>query len=84
MNEKEEKAFRLAYAFYEKWRGVIIEADGQWAEFARDAGKLCNDIDIENCQLGWHLVGAVLDTFNDLYRDGKKPVPDNYFGREDI
>ena len=27
---------------------------------------------------------AVLDTFNDLYRDGAKPMPANYFGREDL
>ena len=27
---------------------------------------------------------TLTDTFNDLYKGGLKPVPNNYFGREDL
>lgn len=83
MNEKERQAFALAYNFYEKWRAVIIEGD-QWQDFATDVEQLGRDLDIDHNRLGWHLMGAVLDTFSDLYRNGMKPVPANYFGRDDI
>ena len=83
MNEKERQAFALAYNFYEKWRSVVIDGD-QWQDFARDVEQLGRDLDIDNNPLGWHLMNAVLDTFNDLYKGGMKPLPENYFGRDDI
>ncbi len=83
MNEKERQAFALAYNFYEKWRSVVIEGD-QWQDFARDVEQLGRDLDIDHNRLGWHLMNAILDTFSDLYRNGMKPVPANYFGRDDI
>ena len=84
MNEKERQAFALVYTFYEKWRETVIETDGQWKQFAEDVGKLGVDLDIDHSPLGWHLMNAVLDTINDLYRDGKKPMPAGYFGRDDL
>ena len=81
MNEKERQAFALAYHFYEKWRAVIIEG-GQWDDFAKDVEQLGRDLDIEHNRLGWHLMCAVLDTFSDLYRNGMKPLPADYFGRD--
>lgn len=83
MNEKERQAFALAYNFYEKWRSVVIDGD-QWQDFARDVEQLGLDLDIGHNPLGWHLMNAVLDTFNDLYKGGMKPLPENYFGRDDI
>ena len=84
MNEKEKNAFRLIYEFYSKWREIILETDGQWTDFAHDVGQLGVDLDIDHNPLGWHMMKAVLDTFNDLYKDGMKPVPENYFGRDDL
>ena len=84
MNEMETKAFRLVYNFYAKWRDIMIETQAQWDQFAEDVGQLGRDLDIDHNRLGWHLMCAVLDTFSDLYRGGMKPVPANYFGRDDI
>ena len=82
MNENEEQAFRLVYNFYKKWRETVIETEEQWNAFAADVGVL--SAQIEGCRLGWHLMYAVLDAFNDLYKDGAKPMPADYFGREDL
>ena len=84
MNEKEENAFKLAVAFYAKWREDILETEEQWSAFAEDVGKYVADADCDHCPLAWRLIGALLDTFNDLYKDGMKPIPANYFGRADI
>ena len=84
MNELETKAFKLVYNFYAKWRDIIIETQAQWDQFAADVGQLSRDLDIDNNPLGWHLMEAALETFNDLYRGGKVPVPAGYFGRDDI
>ena len=82
MNEQEENAFRLVFTFFSEWRETVIETEEQWSAFAADVGEL--SAQIVDCRLGWHLMYAVLDTFNDLYRDGAKPMPANYFGREDL
>lgn len=82
MNENEENAFRLVYGFMQKWRETIIETDEQWDRFARDVGEICVG-NHENTLL-WRLMTAVLDHFSDLYRDGMKPLPADYFGRDDI
>ena len=84
MNEKEELAFKLAIAFYAKWRETIIETDKQWEEFAEDVGKFAVNADCDNCKLADHLLLALTGTFNDLYRGGAKPLPAGYSGRRDI
>ena len=84
MNELEMKAFRLVCDFYAKWRDIMIETQAQWDQFAEDVGQLGRDLDIDHNPLGWHLMEAALETFNDLYHGGKIPVPAGYFGRDDI
>ena len=84
MNENERQAFALVYHFYEKWRETVIETDAQWNQFAKEVEKLGMDLGIDHNPLGWHLMNAALDTFNDLYKDGKKPMPAGYFGRDDM
>jgi len=84
MNDKETKSFQIVFGFYEKWRSVVIETDEQWNEFAKDIGAMGVLLDIDHNPLGWHLMNAVLATFSDLYKDGMKPMPANYFGRDDL
>ena len=84
MNEKEKESFRFAFEFYDKWRAMIIEKQEQWEEFARDVGQLNVDLDTDHNPLGARLMMAVVETFNDLYRGGMKPVPTGYFGRDDL
>ena len=82
MNEAEENAFRVVYGFYKKWRENVIETQEQWDEFAEDVGKTITAMDVN--PLGFRLMTAVLDHINDLYRDGMKPMPAGYFGRDDL
>jgi len=84
MNEMENKAFRLVYAFLEKWRGTVIETDEQWQQLGADVGQLGRDLDIDHNQLGFNMMEAALDYLNFLYQDGKKPMPAGYFGRDDL
>ena len=84
MNEKEKEAFRLAFGFYDKWRSEIIETDAQWEAFAKDTGELAARMDTDHVTLARHLFYAVLEAVSDLYRNGMKPVPAGYFGRDDM
>ena len=82
MNDNEEKAFRIAYRFYRKWRETVIETEEQWTELAADVSAMAPEF--EKCPLAFHLVNAALEALNDLYRGGMKPVPAGYFGRDDL
>lgn len=84
MNENEEKAFRAAYGFYSKWRETVIETAEQWQELADDVGLFAKKADTDHCPLAGHLLVAILDTLNDLYSGGMKPMPAGYFGRDDL
>ena len=84
MNEFEEAAFRLCYGFYAKWREEIIETDDQYKALAEDVGKLAAALGEHQTPIGQRLFEAVLDGLSDLYAGGMKPVPANYFGREDL
>ena len=82
MNELEQKAFEVAARFYAKWREDIIETDDQWMAFAEDFRAAFSEV--ISCPIGEHLSVAVFSAFSDLYRNGKKPMPANYFGRDDL
>ena len=84
MNENEEMAFRKAYEFYQKWRETVIETDEQWKQLADDVGIFAVALDVDHNPLAGHLLTAILDTLNDLYRGGMKPMPAGYFGRDDL
>ena len=84
MNDKEERAFRLAIVFYQKWRETILETDEQWDAFAEDVGKYAAEADVNNCILAENLLYALTKTFSVLYHGGAKPLPTNYAGRSDI
>lgn len=84
MTENEENSFKICFRFYSKWREGTIETDEQWIAFAEDLGRLAADLSACQCPLGQHLLEAVLDSINDLYKNGMKPVATNYFGRDDL
>ena len=84
MTGNEEKSFQLCYQFYSRWREITIETDERWEDFAEDVGRLAADLSAVPCPLGQHLVEAVLDSINDLYKNGMKPVTVGYFGRDDL
>ena len=84
MTENEEKSFKICFDFYSKWRECVIETDEQWETFAQDTGRMAAALAAVPCPLGQHLLEAVLDSINDLYKNGMKPVATNYFGRDDL
>jgi len=84
MNESEKRSWMIAAGFYDRWRGTIIETDEQWLTFSEDLRQLAADLDSVNSLIGQHLFNAIVDTFNELYQNGMKPVPANYFGRDDF
>lgn len=84
MTEREAQTWKRCIDFYMKWRAVIIETEEQWQAFAAESGQLALDLDVDHNPLGQHLYLGILDTFSDLYRNGMKPVPANYFGRDDL
>lgn len=84
MTENEQKSFEICFRFYQKWREIMIDTDKQWLAFAEDVGLLAADLSSVPCPLGQHLMEAVLDAINDLYKNGMKPVAVGYFGRADL
>ena len=82
MNELEERAFKEAFGFYAKWRRTVIETEEQWTEVANDVGAYMARF--SECVLAGKLITAVMDALNELYKDGKKPMPAGYFGRDDM
>jgi hypothetical protein len=82
MNEKEEQAFKIAYEFYRKWREIVIETEEQWINWANDLTASFRPV--YDCPLGHRLMESIFDTFSDLYRNGMKPLPADYFGRDDL
>ena len=84
MNENEMKAFRMAIKVYSKWRETVIETDEQWRELSADVGLYVSATDVDHNPLAGHLLVAILDTINDLYKGGMKPMPAGYFGRDDL
>ena len=82
MNDKEEYAFKAAYQFYAKWRETVLETDEQWLKFAEDVQKTGAELD--GNLLAERLLIACIEQISFLYKNGMKPLPADYFGRDDI
>lgn len=82
MNDKEQEAFRAAIGFYGKWRDQVIETDEEWIRWANDWNETFSAV--SGTPIGKRLAEAVFDAFGDMYRNGMKPMPANYFGRDDM
>jgi len=82
MNETEERAFKIAFEFYRKWRDGVIETEDQWLAWAEDWKNAFAPV--FKTPIGKHLAAAVFDAFSDMYRNGMKPMPADYFGRDDL
>ena len=63
--------------------GKLHDIDSQEddeAEF-KDAGETSTRI---TQNLGWKLLMAAIDAISDMYKNGRKPMPAGYFGRDDL
>lgn len=81
---EDAKIFGECYELYEKHRSVLIETDEQWTALVLDVRDFAERNDWRNNPLANRLALSLLDTFNDLYRNGKKPAIPDYFGRSDL
>ena len=82
MPEADAKTFGEAYELYEKWRSVRIETEMQWIQITMEF----HDFVVRNGSTGLaqRLATSIMDHFDDLYRNGKKPEIIDYIGRSDI
>ena len=71
MPEEDGKTFYDIYQLYEKWRGIEINTLDLWIAHG-------------SSPLAVRLAIGVMDTFDDLYKDGLKPAIADYFGRSDL
>ena len=84
MTENEEKSIQACLRFYQQWRDITIDTDAQWDEFAKSLGKLAEKLEKIPCPIGQHMLEAIVDSINDLYKNDMRPVAVGYFGRADL
>lgn len=82
MPEEDAKIFGEAYKLYEKWRGTDIHTLDQWCQLTNEMYDLVEKH--VDSRLALRLAIGIMDTFDDLYRDGQKPPMPDYFGRSDL
>lgn len=82
MPERDREIFAKACRIYETWRGVVLGSPEQWARVTEDLARLAAEY--PDSALALRLAIGLMETFEDLYRDGKVPEIADYFGREDF
>lgn len=82
MPEEDAKIFAEAYNLFDKWRGTEIHTLDQWCQLTNEV----YDFVVEHVEsrLALRLAIGIMDTFDDLYKDGQKPPMPDYFGRSDL
>lgn len=82
MPEEDAKIFGEAYALYEKWRSVLITELDQWLQITNEFHQFVERN--SGNPLALRLATGIMDTFDDMYRNGKQPVIPDYIGRGDL
>ena len=76
------KIFGEAYELYERWRVTDISTPEQWMRITNEFHEFaCRH---PGNRLAMRLAVSLMDTFDDMYRNGKKPDMPDYFGRSDL
>ena len=82
MPEEDGKTFYDIYQLYEKWRGIEINTIDLWMAVTNELYDFV--VAHGSSPLAVRLAIGVMDTFDDLYKDGLKPAIADYFGRSDL
>ena len=82
MPEEDGKTFYDIYQLYEKWRGIEINTIDLWMAVTNELYDFV--VSHGSSPLAVRLAIGVMDTFDDLYKDGLKPAIADYFGRSDL
>lgn len=83
MPSEDEKIFGDIYRIYNDYRWRILQGE----DFINLTNAVAAFAEIHKWKknpLAMHLAEAVLNTFNDLYKDGSVPKIPDYFGRSDL
>ena len=83
MPEQDEKIFGEVYEIYNKYRWKQMERE-ELIFLSSDLANIAQKYGFKKNHLAWHLTNAILDVFDDLYRDGKVPEVPDYIGRSDL
>ena len=83
MPEQDEKIFGEVYEIYNKYRWKQMERE-ELIFLSSDLANIAQKYGFKKNPLAWHLTNAILDVFDDLYRDGKVPEVPEYIGRSDL
>ena len=83
MPEQDEKIFGEVYEIYNKYRWKKMERE-ELIFLSSDLANIAQKYGFKKNPLAWHLTNAILDVFDDLYRDGKVPEVPDYIGRSDL
>ena len=82
MPEEDGKIFGEAYRIYEKWRSVEIDSPEEWIMITQELQAFVARNPAN--PLALRLATGIMDTLDDLYRNGKKPQICSYTGRSDL
>ena len=83
MPEQDEKIFGEVYEIYNKYRWKKMERE-ELIFLSSDLANIAQKYGFKKNPLAWHLTNAILDVFDDLYRDDKVPEVPDYIGRSDL
>ena len=82
MPEEDGKIFGEAYQLYDKWRGILISELSQWEQLTAELHTfVCK---YPESRLAMRLAVGLMETFDDLYKNGAKPAMPDYIGRGDL
>lgn len=83
MSNEDREIFADAFKLFDKYRSIEMKED-DWKRFVKDVGMFAEKHKWQENPLAHRIGMALIDTFDDLYKAGKKPEIPDYFGREDL
>ncbi len=84
MPDEDAKIFNEAFRIYNKYRWTEMRTDSQWIDLSNEVRDFAEKYHWRTNQLAAHMGYMLLEVFNDLYKNGKKPEIPDYFGRDDL
>ena len=84
MPEDDAKVFQDAFSLYNKYRWAEMKSPEQWMAFADEVRDFAEAHRWRENPLTERMGMMLMDLFNDLYENGKKPPIPDYFGRSDL
>lgn len=84
MPDEDGKIFAEACRIYEKYRWTEMKSPEQWTALADEVRDFAEAHRWRENPLAMRAGMMLMDVFDDLYRNGKKPEIPDYFGRSDL